>query len=67
MCCGGTYLICLFIGCPKKHFLYLSKVAELVLILPHSNAGDSMVRMNKTDSRYSLKLDGTLSNEAPLS
>ena len=45
---------------------YLSKVAQLVLILPHSNAGEewlfSMVRKNKTDSRSSLKLDGTLSN-----
>lgn len=45
---------------------YLQKVAELVIVLPHSNAGKerlfSMVLKNKSDSRSSLKLDGTLSN-----
>lgn len=49
-----------------SRFCYLQKVAELVTVLPHSNAGEerlfSMVRKNKTDSRSSLKLDGTLSN-----
>ena len=49
-----------------QRFSHLLKVAELVLILPHSNAGEerlfSMVRKNKTDSRSRLKLDGTLSN-----
>ena len=53
-------------GTNKKDFCHLLKVAELVLILPHSNAGEerlfSMVRKNKTDSRSSMKLDGTLSN-----
>ena len=53
-------------GCSKKRFCYLAKVAEPVLILHHSNAGEerlfSMVRKNKTDRRSSLKLDGTLSN-----
>jgi hypothetical protein len=53
-------------GCSKKRFCYLAKVAEPVLILHHSIAGEerlfSMVRKNKTDSRSSLKLDGTLSN-----
>jgi hypothetical protein len=53
-------------GCSKKRFCYLAKVAEPVLILHHSNAGEerlfSMVRKNKTDSRSSMKLDGTLSN-----
>lgn len=45
---------------------HLQKVAELVIVLPHSNAGEerlfSMVHKNKTDSRASLKLEGTLSN-----
>ena len=49
-----------------RRFHYLLKVAELVLVLPHSNAGEerlfSMVRKNKTDSRSALRLDGTLSN-----
>jgi len=49
-----------------RRFHCLLKVAELVLVLPHSNAGEerlfSMVRKNKTDSRSSLKLDGMLSN-----
>ncbi|XP_066020951.1 uncharacterized protein [Pocillopora verrucosa] len=49
-----------------KRFCHLQKVAELVVLLPHSNAGEerlfSMVRKNKTDSRSSLKLEGTLSN-----
>ena len=38
---------------------------ELVVVLPHSNAGEerlfSMVRKNKTDSRSAFKLEGTLS------
>lgn len=45
-----------------RRFRYLVNVAELVLVLPHSNAGEerlfSMVRKNKTDSRSALKLDG---------
>ena len=49
-----------------KRFCHLQNVAELVVVLPHSNAGEerlfSMVRKNKTDSRSSLKLEGTLSN-----
>ena len=44
----------------------LSKVAKLVLTIPHSNADEervfSLVRQNKTDSRNSLSLDGTLSS-----
>ena len=47
-------------------FRYLQKVAELVLVLPHSNAGEerlfSIIGKNKTESSSSLKLDGTLSN-----
>lgn len=51
----------------SKQFTYLPNVAELVLVLPHSNAGKgqlfSIVRKNKTEnSRSSLKLEGTLSN-----
>ena len=49
----------------SKCFCYLPKVAELVLVFPHSNAGEerifSMARKNKTDSRSPMKLDGTLS------
>ena len=44
----------------------LSKVAKLVLTLPHSNAGEervfSLIRLNKTPYRSSLSLDGTLSS-----
>ena len=44
----------------------LSKVAHLVLTLPHSNAEEervfSMVTKNKTNFRPNLKLDGTLSS-----
>ena len=47
-------------------FSLLSKVAKLVLTLPHSNADEervfSLIRQNKTDFRSSLGLDGTLSS-----
>ena len=47
-------------------FKYLPLLAEIVLVIPHSNAGQerlfSIVRKNKTDSRSSLKLDGSLSS-----
>ena len=53
-------------GTATKRFPHLAKVAELVLVLPHSNAGEerlfSIVRKNKTESRASMKLEGTLSN-----
>ena len=49
-----------------KRFKFLPKVAEIVLLIPHSNAElerlFSIVRKNKTDARSSLKLDGTLSS-----
>ena len=49
-----------------KHFKCLPKLAEIFLVLPHSNAElerlFSVVRKNKTDSRSSLELDGTLSS-----
>lgn len=44
----------------------LSKIAALVLVLPHSNADAkrlfSMVGLNKIAARNSLALDGTLSS-----
>ena len=47
-------------------FKRLFKVAKLILVLPHSNAGKervfSMVRKNKTPFRSSLSMDGTLSS-----
>ena len=45
-----------------KRFKCLPKLAEIVLVLPHSNTEleriFSVVRKNKTDSCSSLKLDG---------
>ena len=45
-----------------KRFKFLPKVADVVLVLAHSNADlerlISIVRKNKTDARSSLKLDG---------
>ena len=42
------------------------KVAEVVMTIPHSNAGEerifSLINKNKTPSRSSLKLNGTLSS-----
>ena len=53
-------------GSSVVRFKHLTKVAEAVLVIPHSNAEEerlfSIVRKNKTDSRSSLSLDGTLSN-----
>lgn len=50
-------------GCDR--FNRLSKVAKLVLVIPHSNAGEervfTMVKKNKTPFRPSLSLDKTLS------
>lgn len=52
-------------GCDHR-FALLSRVAKLVLVLPHSNAGEervfSLVRLNKTPYRSSLNLEGTLSS-----
>ncbi|XP_039653059.1 uncharacterized protein LOC120557088 [Perca fluviatilis] len=49
-----------------SQFGRLSKIAALVLVLPHSNADAervfSMVGLNKTKTRNSLALDGTLSS-----
>lgn len=47
-------------------FQRLAKIAKLVLVLPHSNADAervfSMVGLNKTKTRNSLAMDGTLSS-----
>ena len=49
-----------------QRFPMLAKVAQLVLVLPHSNAQEervfSMVTKNKTVFRPNLKLDGALSS-----
>ena len=54
------------LGCSVKRFKYSIKLAELVLVMPHSNAElkrlFNIVRKNKTLERSSLKLDGTLSS-----
>ena len=51
-------------GLPR--FGRLAHVAKVVLLIPHSNAGEervfSMVRKNKTDFRPNLGLDTTLSS-----
>ena len=54
-------------------FPKLSKVAQIVLSMPHSNADAertfSLIGLNKTDTRNRLSLEGTLSsineNEQP--
>lgn len=58
------YLSTLKSGDSRLRFRRLSKVAKLVLTIPHSNAEEervfSMVRKNKTPFRPSLGLDKTL-------
>ena len=51
-------------GTTAKRFKHLPKVAGLVLVLPHSNAGEERLfkGKNKTESRASMKLKGTLSS-----
>ena len=60
-----------FLGKMKRadglcRFAKLARVAQLVLILPHSNAQEervfSMISKNKTKFRPNLQLDGTLSS-----
>lgn len=47
-------------------FPLLSRLARLVLIIPHSNAGEervfSLIKQNKTPTRSSLNNDGTLAS-----
>ena len=53
-------------GSNSYEFDLLFKVAEVVMTIPHSNAGEerifSLINKNKTPSRSSLKLNGTLSS-----
>ena len=53
-------------GTNTFEFDLLFRVAEVVMTIPHSNAGEerifSMIRKNKTPDRSSLRLDGTLSS-----
>lgn len=53
-------------GCNELEFNLLFKVAEVVLTIPHSNAGEerifSFINKNKTPSRSSLDIKGTLSS-----
>ena len=50
----------------SQSFELLSKVAKLVLVIPHSNAGEervfSLIRQNKTPSRSCLDPNGTLAS-----
>lgn len=60
------YLSTMKAGDGQFQFKKLFKVAKLILVLPHSNAGAervfSMVRKNKTPFRSSLLMEGTLSS-----
>ena len=53
-------------GASGCEFDLLFKVEEVVMTIPHSNAGEerifSLINKNKTPSRSSMKLDGTLSS-----
>ena len=50
----------------SKRFKFLPILAEVESVIPHGNAEPESVfniaRKNKNNSRYSLKLDGTLSS-----
>ena len=53
-------------GASRCEFDLLFKVAEVMNIIPHSNAGEerifSLINKNKTPSRSSMKFDSTLSS-----
>ena len=53
-------------GTSVKRFHNLAKIAEIVLVIPHSNVEQerlfSIVRKNKSDSRSKLALGGSLSS-----
>ena len=57
-------------GTSELAFGLLFSVAEVVMSIPHSNAGEekifSFVNKNKTPSRSLLKLEGTLSSSKPI-
>ena len=59
------YLSNMKCGDGRGRFNRLSKIAKLILVIPHSNAGEervfSMVKKNKTPFHPSLGLDKTLS------
>ena len=50
----------------STRFESLSRVAQLVLVIPHSNAGEervfSLIKQNRTPCRSSLNSNGTLSS-----
>ena len=49
-------------GTNKLAFNYLFKVAEVILTIPQSNAKEERIfSLNKTPSRSSLQIEGTLS------
>ena len=54
------------LGTNAFEFDLLFRVAEVIMTIPHSNAGEerifSMIKKNKTPDRSSLRLDGTLSS-----
>ena len=60
------YLSTMKLADGQFQFKKLFKVAKLILVLPHSNAGEervfSMVRKDKTPFRSSLSMEGTLSS-----
>ena len=53
-------------GTASFQYDLLFKVAEMIITIPHSNAAEerifSMINKNKTSSRSSLSLEGTLSS-----
>ncbi len=53
-------------GTSQTKFGLLFRVAKVVMTIPHSNAGEerifSLINKNKTPSRSSLKIGGTLSS-----
>ena len=61
-----SYLFKLLTPDDLQWFKFLSKVVEIVLVLPHSNAAEerifNYVQLNKTPQRNKLEYDGTLSS-----
>src|SRR4029434_887240 len=66
VCCSILFFVHSQYVAGTKEFERLVAVAKLVLVLPHSNADAervfSVVGLNKTKTRNSLALDGTLSS-----
>ena len=61
-----SYLFKLLTSDGLQMFEFLSKIAEIVLVMPHSNAAEerifSFVKLNKTPQRYKVNYYGTLSS-----